>query len=377
MKIKLPGKLLAALVKAAVGVAEPTDERQILRNLLLTATPDSLEITATDTITGIWLNVPASEAVVIHKAGQSAVSAQNLQRAIKTVANKDVVLKATDRSFTLEADGSKFRLAVEDANDFPRIARFSQRKPFVTVKADLFAKLIDRSAYCAHDEASFQLMHGLLVHVANKEIRMVATNGQRLAVATLPFEQQSKPDHEFDDSVVIPAAAAEALKRIIDSSTPTVDIQWMTNFLNVRTSMGEVSVRCLAGNFPHYERGIPTGLGHMLLDRKSLIDVLKQTTAIKSATSIFVSLGLTEDRMTFSSFAEGAGEAEVVYEFNRAGLDDEKLTINPDFMLDTLKIIRGEDVRFETGNEMTPTILREVDDADGLKSFCVYAVVRQ
>jgi len=376
MKVTLPGRMLRDAVKAGMAVVKTTDDRQILRNLFLVATPDGLEITATDTITSLWLHLPASEMVKIDKPGRAVVNAENLQRLVNTVVHKDVTLVGAERNFQVRASGSRFKLNIEDANDFPRIARFSSRKPYITIKAGLLPKLVARTAYCASGEASFQLMHGMLMQAQKNELRMVATNGQRLAVSSLSFEQQSDPNTPFIAELVIPADAADTFKQIVNDDVETVDIQWMKNFINVRSNLGEVSIRALAGNYPVYTRGIPDDLKEITLDRKGIFEILRQTVAIKSPTTCFVALKILKDRMVFSSFAEGAGETEVEYE-HAWDDDDHKLTVNPDFMLQTLGRTRGNDVRLEVGTEMTPTILREQDDKSEIKSFCVFAVVRQ
>jgi len=373
MRVKLPGRVLHNAVKAGVSIVSATDERQILRNLFLVATVEGLEITATDTLVGLWLKIPADDSVKIEKEGRAVVNAHNLQRLIDTVANKDVTLVGGPRHFQVNATGSRFKMVIEDVNDFPKIARFSLRKPYITASADLVAKMIARTAFCAHDEASFQLMHGLLVRASDNELRMVATNGQRLAIATTSFDQQSG-EEPIDSELVIPADAATAVNRIIGAGTRTVDIQWMASFLNFRTDIGEVSVRALAGKFPVYGRGIPNNLKKVTLDRKTLIEILKQTTAFKSPATNFVALRFADNRITFHSRVDGAGESKIEHEFV---WDDEahSLTINPDFMIQSLVVMRGEDVDLEVGGEMTPTILRE--HSDDMKNFCVYAVVRQ
>jgi DNA polymerase-3 subunit beta len=147
--------------------------------------------------------------------------------------------------------------------------------------------------------------------------------------------------------------------------------------MNFRTDQGEVTLRALAGNFPPYGRGIPEDLRKLPLDRRDFIEILKQATALKSPTTNFVSLTFNKDTMVFHSIAEGAGESEIEYDYEWGQDDSLQITINPDFMLQTLSTIRGDDVDLEIGNEMTPTILREYDTEDGLQSFCVYAVVRQ
>jgi DNA polymerase-3 subunit beta len=389
VKVKLPGRLLQSLVKAGCVVAKPMDERQILRNLLLVATDKGLEVTATDTTVGLWLNVPASETVVIQQPGRAVVNAQHFLKTIETVATKDVTLIGTERSFQINAGGSRFKLCVEDSNDFPKIARFSTRKPFSTVNVDVFQKMLDRTSFCAHNEPSFQLMHGLLVRVVPTELRMVATNGQRLSVTTLAMSPASAPapekgseppsdtsDEEQPTEVVIPAEVAGVLKKIIGPNTKTIELQWMTAFFNARTDVGEVSIRALSGCYPMYGRGVPNDLKKLKMDRQDLIDVLKQTTAIKSPTSNFVALAFKKDHIVFSAIAEGAGDTEVTYDYPWED-EEYEITISPDFMLETLTAFRGEHVLFEIGDAMTPTILREMNESGAPESYCVYAVVRQ
>ena len=54
-------KRLKPLLRSATTIAKPNDNRPILRNVLLTTTEEGLEITATDTITGLWLRVPIKD----------------------------------------------------------------------------------------------------------------------------------------------------------------------------------------------------------------------------------------------------------------------------------------------------------------------------
>jgi len=421
VKVVIPGRQLRAAVKEAVAIAQPNDDRQILRNLLFAATKNAVEITATDTIVGMWLRIPTDVNVEVKKEGRAVVNAKNMQRLADTLANKDITLSATKRSLNVTTDKARHRLVVEDANDFPKIARFSKRKPYITLPAASVVKMISRTDFCAHDEASFFLMHGLLVTAKKREMRMVATNGQRLGVAFTKFgdregklsdqadeeaittcpscESGKEPfllkllseeericcedcrpaedsHEEFDQELVIPAYLAGAVKRIVNSEVDTIDVQWMANFLNFRTKLGEVSIRGLSGNYPAYKRGIPSATRPMVLNRRDFIDILKQTVALKSPTTNFVDLDFQPSRMVFSSRVDGQGESVIEHEAEWTH-EPIKITINPDFMLETLTSVRGDQVVLEVGDEMTPTILREYESPEDLESFCVYAVVRQ
>lgn len=374
MRVKIPGRILRGVVKDAAAISKPNDDRQILRNLLIVADETGVQIIATDTAASLWIKLPVDDTIKVEKPGRVAVNAEQFQRVLDTIINRDVTLVATPRRCEVRAGKSKFRLCIEDAKDFPKIARFSKRKPFITVSSALIPKMISRTAFCAHDEVSFQLMHGLLVIAKDKELRMVATNGQRLAITTMPFEQSTQ--EPFFGELVVPAELTSAVKRIVSTDTESIDIQWMANFLNFRTDIGEVSLRALAGNFPTYGLGIPSDLRELPLDRRDFIEILKQATALKSPTTNFVSLTLNKEHLIFHSQAEGAGDSEIEYAYKYDG-EPLMLTVNPEFMLETLTSVRGDEVNLEIGNEMTPTILREQENDVPIRSYCVYAVVRQ
>ena len=376
MKIIIPGKSLRDAVKAATGVAPSNDDRQILRNVLIVATDTGVEVTATDTVVSLWLKLPCDTRTTVKKVGRLAVDAAQLLRVLDTIANGEVTLSCTPRTCSITTKGSRFRLNIEDANDFPRIPRFSTRKPYITVQSDLIPRMMSRTAFCAHDEESFQLMHGLLITAEEQDLRMVATNGQRLAITTAKFSSQSDPTTPIAGELVVPAALAQTVKRIVSADAKTMDVQFMGGFLNFRTPLGEVSLRALSGSFPPYGMGIPSDLEVIKMDRRDLIEILKQATALKSVASSFVSLTLDNNKMVFRSVAEGAGESEIEYEFPWTDSRLE-LTVNPDFMLQTLTAVRGDDVDLEIGSVMTPTILRERNTEEDLASFCVFAVVRQ
>jgi DNA polymerase-3 subunit beta len=375
LQVEVSKKRLQPLVKAANTIAQPSDSRPILRNLLLTATQDGLEITATDMTISLWLFLPVGDGLAVLGEGKVVVPAYDLMQIIGSIKTNDLRFRDTGSNCLITAGGSRFTTLVEDSRDFPNIHRFSSRKPFVRIKGALLQQMVDRSAYCAHNERSFYLMHGLLVKAESGQLHMAATNGQRLGVCLGKFSECSSSDEDFSAEIVVPADLAIGLKKVVGDPEELVDIQWMARALNVRGSLGEVSLLALNGSFPDYTRGIPSNSKIIEFDRKKLIEVFAQTQVFKAAITALVLMTLESDRLVLSTLVPDAGEAKIEHEHTWPH-EPISLVVNPEFILQTARLMKSDRLSFELEDEMTQTLVREQRD-DEVDSFCVYAVARR
>ncbi len=374
MKVKLPRKELVALAKAVASIAKTSDIRPVLRNVLLAATPDGFELTATDLTTGYWLTIKTADGAVVSKEGVALVSAQSFQRVLNTLTSDSVLLEMVENQLVITADKARFKLVTEDHKDFPGIGRFSTRAPFATVSAKVAASLINRVAFCAHSERSHYNMHGVLIKESDGLLEMAATNGQRLSVSSATVEIPCKSESKRE--LIIPAAAVTTINKVVgDGPGETVDLQWKARSLNVRGARGEAFLLALSGRYPPYERGIPDNTRSVELNRRLLVELMKQATALRASTSAFVDLTLEDGRLVFQSNVQDSGSTKIecaaVWEH-----DPLTIVVNPDFIMQTASAMVGDTVTMEIEDINTPTLLRE--NSGGLvDSLCVFAVARR
>jgi len=371
MQVTLSRKPLLSLVKSAAAVAKPSDSRPILRNLLLTADENGLEFSSTDMSISLWLKLPVGDDLTVHKSGKALIPAQNFQRVVSSMTATKINLTNTGSEFVLVGGGSRFSLVMEDYRDFPKVSRFSDRKSYLTIPAAKVEGLLKRIAFCAHDERSFFNMHGVLIEAADDEFRVVATNGQRLGVGIMKIESAE----EVAEDLVVPASNASMLAKVMaGDDDETVDVQWMARALNVRGTLGEASLVALKGSFPPYQTGIPKNTKILTLDRGEFIKTLKEANALKSPSTSFVELSLSPAGMTLITSVRDVGASRIEREVEWAH-DPISVYLNPDFLLQSAKAMKGLDISLELEGPMVQTVLREKSD-DGLESFCVYSVVR-
>jgi len=374
MHVELDRKELLALVKAVALVAKPSDLRPVLRNVLMSATEEGFSLTATDLTVSLWLHTPIDSTTILSQ-GKVLVQAQSFQRVLASLKSSRITLQEANGQLIARAGKAKFELVTEDVKDFPGITRFSTKVQYLTLSADVAVSAVSRVAFCAHTERSHYNMHGVIVKSDGSSIEMAATNGQRLAVAVAPVSNKVAGVGAIIESIIIPAASILIMQKVIGiGKEESLDFQWTNRGLNVRGTRGEVSMQALRGSFPPYQRGIPQNSKHIVLDRKQLVEILKQATALKTAATTFVDLTLEENKLTFQSSVPDSGKTRVECdgEWEHGTLN---LVVNPDFLLQSAVAMSGDQVLLELEGVTVPTLLREVGQS--INSLCVFAVARK
>ena len=373
LHIDLARQTLCPLIRATATISRPTDNRPILRNVLLTATEDFLAVSSTNMAVSLWLKIPVGDDLKVYKTGRAVVPSLDLMRVLETSASDRLEIEDKFNRCHIKGEGSKFALVTEDARDFPNITRFAPKAPFVTMPAGTFTSMLDRSVYCAHDERSFFLMHGLLVKASDGQLHLVATNGQRLAVCVEYYASCSTD--KIEDEIVIPSKEGITLKKVCGNANDNIDIQWTARSLNIRGPIGEICILAINGSFPDYKRGIPNNSKKIVFDREKLMRLLSQTQVFKSATTTLAKAVITTKKLSLVTLSPDIGEARLDYEIEWEH-DPLTLVVNPEFMLAAAKSMKSEHIDFEVEGEMVQTLMREQRD-DTMESFCVFAVARQ
>lgn len=379
MRAKLDRKQFLGLVKAAASVARAGDDRPVLRNILIEVTETEIVVSATDMTLSLRLSARVGESVEAMAPGRVLVPAQNLQRVISSIYADEILLVQDGNNCMIEAGGNKFSLVTEDPRDFPQLNRFDPTAPSVEIASDKFVGLMNRVVYAAHDERSYFNMHGLLLKVAKGRLTLVATNGQRLAVASSDIAQLAnlgEDDGLFVAEQVIPADSAAVLTSLTDpSNDESVHIQWFDKSLRVRAKYGEAIIAALHGGFVPYEMGIPDNNKSLRMRKTELQRLLKQIVAIKSAGIPFMMLTLRDNSMTMQTNVRDAGST-VITETVDWTHDALSVYLNPTFIAETAKNMSSEEVVFKFGGPMDQPVLVE-DSASDLESMCVFSVVRE
>lgn len=325
----------------------------ILANILLESANDELTLTATDLDVGIQCRFPLTQPV---EHGAVTLPARKLATIVRELPDETILFEAKkNHTATLNCGASSFRIPGLPAEDFPVFPPVEAEEG-ITLPQGALKALIVQTAYAMSMEETRFILNGALLMGQKNTLTMVATDGRRLAMAKAALSSGARQPLQ----VVLPAKTIRELGRLLreDESDDVTIAPLKDNQLTFRFGSVTVVTRLLEGQFPQYDKVIPPPVKTVLrCHRQALLDAIRRANLMTTATSQAVIFELGGERLVVSKESPELGSAR---EELPASYNGEALTIafNPEFWLDALKVLQGEDVTIEVSGAERPAAIR-------------------
>ena len=230
-------------------VVEPRQTLPILANVLLEGRDDSLRLTATDLEVGTRVSVPAK----VTTAGSVTLSARKLVEIAKELPSAGLALKVQENSWVaMRCGGASYKLVGLGPEDFPPVGE-APGATWITLDGKLLREMLTQTTFAiSHDESRYAL-NGVLLGVQEREVRLVATDGHRLALSARPIAGSP-----VTMSGIVPRKAVQEISRMVGSGED-VEIAISENQFMLRMPNVLLIARLIEGTFPNYEQVVPKG----------------------------------------------------------------------------------------------------------------------
>src|SRR5687767_12650148 len=261
---------LLAPLSAVSGIIERRHTLPILSNVLIERSGDALGFLATD--------------IEIQIAARSAIPASAETRAVTVGARKlvdilralpdgaEVTLQQQDKRLLVKAGKSRFTLQTLPAEDFPRLARPAGDAARFKLSQKALRRLLGLVQYAMAQQDIRYYLNGLLMVVEEGQLRLVATDGHRLAYAATELGGKL-PRQE----VIVPRKTVLELSKLLADNDEEVNIEISATQAAFRFGAVELVSKLIDGKFPDYTRVIPTGHKNKLTaDREALRQALQR-----------------------------------------------------------------------------------------------------
>jgi DNA polymerase-3 subunit beta len=185
--IKTRRDALLAPLQAVSGIVERRHTLPILSNVLLEKRGQLLTLLATD----IEIQITTSTADTSGEGdGAVTVGARKLQEILRSLPESaEVSLILDDRRMQVKAGRSRFNLQTLPAEDFPCMSLSEDEATKFTVSQKQFRHLLAQTHYSMATQDVRYYLNGLLLLVEGSQLRAVATDGHRLAYASMAFAE--------------------------------------------------------------------------------------------------------------------------------------------------------------------------------------------
>src|SRR3989442_14712427 len=246
-------------------------------------------MTATDREVGARVSVPAK----VGGTGAITVAARTLAEIVKELAAAAVALKVTANVMVrLRCGGGTYRLVGLAPDDFPPVVPASPQS-WVTVEAKILRDMLTQTSFAvSHDETRYAL-NGVLFAFQGKDVRMVATDGHRLALST-----RSLGNVIPTATGIVPRKAVTEIMRVLGAGEE-VQIAITENQFVLQMPNFVMTARLIEGQFPNYDAVIPrTQPGRLAAPRSSLTAALLRVAVMAAERNKPVKLVLSPGSLT-------------------------------------------------------------------------------
>jgi DNA polymerase III subunit beta len=358
MKIRIARDELLTGLQRVQGVVEKRNTMPVLSNILLETKQDGLELVATDLEIGIRGHYKAE----ILEPGSVSVSARKLYEILREMPDSDIMFTTQENNWVqIQTGKSQFKIVGLPASDFPALPTI-EREGRVAVSGTGLASLIRKTLFAVGDNDARYILNGILITVLSNEkkvtMRLVGTDGHRLAVAESEVAQDAAGDRPKEIKAIVPRKAAQEMKRLLEEEAGEPLLGFTKNLVTFQKSGLFLTSRVMEGTYPNYQQVIPKDNSKKAsVERTALEGALRRVAVLSrdktNAVRVTLDPGLLTLYTSNPDFGEATEEVPVQYR-------GESLTtgFNAKYLLDALAAMEGETVHVEMKSALSPCVLR-------------------
>jgi DNA polymerase-3 subunit beta len=308
----------------------------VLANILIEATDKGIRLSGTDLDIAVTTEVAAD----VETTGATTIPAKKLSEIARELPPAPVrIAAAGEQRVTLDCGRSHFKILGLPRDEFPAFPNVSFKESWRIRSGDL-QKLISHTSFAVSTEESRPILNGVLWELRPEMMRMVATNGHRLAKMETPIKSGGAPSSDL----IVPAKALEQIRRLFPEDEE-LEIARGDNHLGFRSPFTAVFTRLIEGPYPPYDQVLPKDNNRVAIaDRTALTSALRRMSIIASDQTHRIRLSFNAGMLKFSVQTPDLGEAadELAVRYTGDALD---IGFNANYLLEILRFIPTDEVR--------------------------------
>jgi DNA polymerase III subunit beta len=344
-------------LSAVSGIIERRHTLPILSNVLIDRAADALSFLATD----IEIQITARSGLQAAAEARSVtVGARKLLDILRALPDSaEVTLQQQDKRLVVKAGKSRFTLQTLPAEDFPRLAKPAGESARFKLEQKALRRLLSLVQYAMAQQDIRYYLNGLLVVVEDRCLKLVATDGHRLAFASLKLAADL-PRQE----VIVPRKTVLELSKLLADNDDEVSIELSSTQAGFSFGAVDLVSKLVDGKFPDYTRVIPTQHKNKLrIERESLRQALLRAAILSNEKFRGVRWVLGEGSLKIVSSNAEQEEAHEELEVKYSG-DALDIGFNVNYLLDVLNNVPGSEIECDFGDSSSSALISYASEKD-------------
>ena len=317
MQFQIEQKKAAAVLAQVSGVTEKRQTLPILSNVLLRLTGDQLTVVGTNLETEIQAATQAQNT----EAGEITAPGRKLFDICRSLSeDARLTFKQVENRLTVQSGKSRFVLQTQTATEFPVFSE-SEWEQTITISAPHLKKLLDRTQFCVAQQDVRHYLNGLLFELAETYLRVIATDGHRLALSDI---KQNTEGQKETSQFIIPKKAIQELSRIAADTEEEIKIKLSATHMQASHKNTVLTTRLIDGRFPDYTKVMPTDQTKRIeIAHEPLKKALNRVAILSNDKHRGVRFSIKENKLTLTSNNPEQEEAQEEIACKQEGEDIE------------------------------------------------------
>ncbi|MDH5610046.1 MAG: DNA polymerase III subunit beta, partial [Cyclobacteriaceae bacterium] len=230
--------------------------------------------------------------------GKIAIPAKILLETLRNLPEQPVAFTIDEGTYSIEisSDNGRYKLAGENATDFPKVPSVSEGFS-VNMSSDILATAINNTIFATSNDELRPAMTGVYIKLEETHTTFVATDSHRL-IRYRRVDVASEMSH----TMIIPRKALTLLKTTLPQENTNVAIEF--NASNAFFDFNNIKMICrlIDERYPDYENVIPSGNNNvMTINRGEFLSSLKRIAIYSNKTTYQVRLKITGSELLISA----------------------------------------------------------------------------
>lgn len=350
MNLSIQREELLKPLSVVAGVVEKRQTLPILANVLLRYDGSALTLIGTD------LEVEVVSKVAVSGGGQGDITlpARKLLDICKALPGEATLDLRLDKEKAVVKSGrSRFTLTTMPAGEFPNIETANWDFNF-SLPQGVLKGMLEKTQFCMAQQDVRYYLNGLLLELAGKRMRTVATDGHRLAMA----ETTLSDSIDGEKQVILPRKGVLEMSRFLEHSDQEVQLRLGTNHLRIETPQLVFTTKLIDGRFPDYNKVIPTQQSkRLMLARDTLRETLQRVAILSNEKYRGVRFSLSNGLMQITAHNPEQEEAREEMPIDYSG-EEMEIGFNVNYVLDAIGALDSKEIEMGLNDANSSCTLR-------------------
>lgn len=338
MKIKTSKETLLQGIQTVQNIVSAKATLPILSNMLMETRRNTIKLNTTDLDIGISCELPVETV----EEGAITIPAKRFSDIVKELPSGDISISVKkNNQIDIEGKKCRFKLIGLPKEEFPTFPEFKNKEAIKVNQSD-FKEMIRMTQFSVSHEESRYVLNGILIEIEQNIIRMVATDGRRLAKSEKPLVTATKNEM----AVIIPIKAIHEIYRNLKDDGYISIIKGMNQVLfDIEGVL--VASRIIEGDFPNYNQVIPKAAAQKIkVNTQEFLSAIRRANLLATPDFQAIKFEVFLDKLVISKSTPNVGESreEVSTQYEGKEL---VVGFNPQFLIDVLKNIDKEEIDIE------------------------------